>query len=308
MGPARFATALILMLLSCLAYPSKGQTDSLTLVVAIAEAEHIGKYPQALREATRVHQLAVVSSCSSCKVSSFILMGKVHWKDGRYGPSIGYFKKALEFVQSADSGSVKSTIFSYVALNFYYQGYYDSALYYFHKSLDILNNGKDKQKLPKVLNQIAVMYHRKGDYHKSVEYLFEMERVLGESGEDRDVVEVEYWGGMEGLFMDTVYFNEKITETLRQLSYRLAKKETNDLYLIYMNLGRAHDQLNHKLKAARFYKKACDLMEKQNLTPFWNDVGAGYRDANRKDSSFHFYYKYKSKFYSSVSSPLLGQV
>lgn len=295
----KFITGLNLVLLILFGYTASGQSDSLSLEKAIERVQSIVIYPEALNEGSKIHKLAVASSCQSCKVSSFIMMGKVCWVDGRYKSSIDYFKKALGYLPGIDSLTVKSSVYTYIALNFYYQGYYDSALYYHEKSLQVLKAGNNFKKMPRVLNHIALVYHRKGDYSKSLEYLFKMEKILEEF--DDHVAEVELWGGMDNLFIDTLYFRQKIADNLAELKARLLENKNKNLFLIYYNLGRAHSQVKENLTAARYWKQTAELMEKQNLIPYWNDVGASYREANMKDSCFFFHYRFKSKYYDKCT-------
>src|SRR5258708_37177718 len=135
------------------------QSDSLSLVKAIERVQSIGTFPEALNEAGKIHKLVEASTCKTCKISSFMMMGKINWTDGRYKSSIDYFKTALRYLSPSDSLSVKSTAFSYIALSFFYQGYYDSALYYYDRSLKVLNAGNHRKKMPRILNQMPVLYH-----------------------------------------------------------------------------------------------------------------------------------------------------
>src|SRR5436190_1445881 len=232
-----------------LAGPGMGQSDSISLCREIERVERMIEYPQALAEAGKVHQRIMTSGCQGCKVSSLIMMGKVYWVDGRYQPSIDHFRNALAELPTCDSLTNKSIVYTYIGLNFYYQGYYDSALCYHEKSLNVIKAGNNRKRMPRVLNHIALVYHRKGDYKTSLEYMFKMEEILEEFN-DR-ATEVELWGGMENVLIDTLYFRQKIADNQAVLQERIRKNETKDLFTIYYNLGRAHSQLKENLTAAR---------------------------------------------------------
>jgi tetratricopeptide (TPR) repeat protein len=272
-----------------------GQSDSVSLSREIERVGRMIEYPEALVEAGKVHQRIMTSGCQGCKVPSLIMMGKMYWVDGRYQSSIDYFRNALADLPGSDTLTIRSIVYTYIGLNFYYQGYYDSALYYHGKSLGVIKAGNNRRRMPRVLNHIALVYHRKGDYKKSLEYMFEMEKILEEFN-DR-ATEVELWGGMENVLIDTLYFRQKIADNQAVLRERTQKNETKDLFTIYHNLGRAHSQLKENLIAARNWKKAAELMENQGLLPYWNDVGTGYGEANRRDSCFFFHYRFKTKCY-----------
>jgi two-component system, sensor histidine kinase PdtaS len=265
-----------------------GQSDSLSLVQGVDEAEAMLEvdFPKAMKYCLELNKMAMSSTCQPCKARTLIMLGKAYWVNGQYSESVDFLKQGIKIAKRASDSTQWAKAANIIGNNFYYQAYYDSAIFYFQQSYSVYEDIGDKAGMANVLGDIFLMYNRKGDYAKSVEYLIKSDEISDEQTATR---EMGNFPGMAGLFPDSLYFREKISDNLRELNMQLKKNNPEAVYKIYLNLGVAYNQVKEYAVAARYYVKSYTIQEKLGLIPLWFYAGMNYREANMKDSCFYYH-------------------
>jgi tetratricopeptide (TPR) repeat protein len=300
-----FTKLLFILSILVLTMDVVGQADSLSLMQKIERVDALmdEDFPKAMASCLELNKLTASSPYTTCRQRSLFLLGKAYWINGEYNKSVDLLKQGVKFAQWVDDFNPLANAINMIGLNFYYQGYYDTAIFYFQQSYDIYRNLNDKAGMARVLGNISLMYHRKGDYQRTVEYLLKGEEVNDElRDEPRTVGD---FPGMENIFPDSLYFREEITDNLRALYVHLKNGDQEAANRNYINLGVAYNQLKEYIPAARHYVKACTLQKELGLRPYWNDVAVNYRDANMKDSCFHYHEKARQGFRGATQLSIL---
>lgn len=230
----------------------------------------------------------------ACNGKAEYVLGKVLWTNGDYRLASEYLIKAGEHCLAA--GESETAARSYLALGnvYYYQGYYDSAFRWFDASLGLFTSLGHKTGRIEVLHDLALMSHRKGDFASCIKYLFECERLKDESPEF--VHYVGDFSGVNGYFVDTLYYREEIADELKNLDRFRAENNPTGVYQSHINLGIADKELGNHLQAARHFSTGCGIMSRVGDFPFWDLAGIEYRESGMRDSAFYFHYRAKREF------------
>jgi two-component system, sensor histidine kinase PdtaS len=278
------------------ACPLFGQADTIALQKEImGMEERMGvDYPAEFKKMEALHQRVLASGCTGCKTSSHHILGKFFWSNGEYGAGLSHFKKAVSLATKyGDTKNLAETL-DLIGITFYFQAYYDSAAHYFHKALKVYEQVNDTQGMITVLHNISLMHHRRGNFNKTIEYLFKEEKLKDQL--PQSVHEIEALGAMGSLMIDSMYYGDEIKEELQALQTYQKQNDKRAMHRTYRNIGKAYRQLENYKMSARYFLKAAKAIEEAGYVPDWDLVGADYRQADMKDSSFYYHYVAKPYF------------
>jgi len=252
------------------------------------ENRHYADFPKTLAEVKQVYNEASVSGCTGCFGRASMVLGKFYWANGQYSKGLEFFRKAVAIARPIQDYDTWAKATDLIANTYYYQAYYDSAEYYFQKAFQIAEQVNDLEGMINILHNTSLMYHRKGDYKRTIEYIFKGEKIKDKLPQGEHYIEA--MGAMGSLMIDSLYYKEEIADELKNLKLFIANNDLPRQYNTYHNLGKAHRQLEDHQTAARYFIKACSVMQKQNMIPEWDLAATDYRSANMKDSCFYYHY------------------
>lgn len=277
----------------CSAVPLKLDSASLWAKIISLENRIWADFPQTFKEAELVLKEANFSESKRCKGRALMMVGKFYWANGQYNQGLDLFRQSISIAQSINDYDTWSKATDLIANTYYYQAYYDSAEFYFQKAYQLAEKVNDLEGMILILHNTSLMYHRKGDFKRTIEYIFKGEKIKDKLPQSEH--HIEAMGAMGSLMIDTLYYKEEIIDELKNLRHYTEKNDLPGLYNTYHNLGKAHRQLEEYQLAARYFVKACQVMQKQNLIPEWDLAATDYRDANMKDSCFYYHHLAKQE-------------
>ena len=286
------------LLSATIVFAQTQESDSISLRKSLLSMEDQMwvDYPAELVKAQELHQRAIHSSCLSCKANSYKLLGKFFWANGEYPLGMIQFRRAVAF--AVGDRETLAAIYDLMGNTFYYQAYYDSALYFFDRALKVYEADKNIQGMITVLHNTSLMYHRKGNFQKSIEYLFQEEQLKDQLPES--VHEIEAMGAMGSLMIDSIYYWEEIADENKELQTHRRAGNKRGMSRAYRNIGKAYRQLEKYQLAANNFVKSCLLMKELEFVPEWDLAATDYRDANMKDSCFHYHYLAKQNAHKTT--------
>jgi two-component system, sensor histidine kinase PdtaS len=280
----------------CLTGHGQTQLDSLTILNQIQELEDYMwvNCAEGTRKAKSLQEAAIQLGNNHCIAQASRLHGKFLWADGYYDMGLHCFRQAIYHSRLTNDLKTMASSLDLIGNTFYYQAYYDSAVSYFTKALNVYQSVNDLQGMITVHHNISLMYHRQGNFRKTIEHLFQEEALKDRLPNSQH--EIEAFGAMSGLMVDSLYYLEEIQDELKSLSRFLVEGEKKSIYRTYRNIGKAYEQLNQYVLAARWQIKSCQLMEELGLIPEWDVVALNYRYANMPDSCVYYHYKSRQYF------------
>lgn len=182
---------------------SDGRSSDLVLV--LSGLANVYLYQDELKEAEEYSQqsIALANSVGDSVKSlfgpiqygvavSWLNLGDLAKRDGRYGEAITYFQKALESFKTLSRTSPQymadaADSLAEIGRVYRVKGEHRAALRYLNQALEIAKTVSHKDKIASVLNSLGVLYIEQNDYPRASEYINQSLSIYRETGDPYEI-------------------------------------------------------------------------------------------------------------------------
>lgn len=177
------------------------------------------------------------------------------------------------------------------------------ALTYATNALETARLLKDEEKLADAYLQLGIIHRISGNLPQSENFL-EKAVLLGRKYESYPVILKE-----SGITLKQQNkFSKSLDRYIEALKIFEEKKMTDEVAMMYNNIGRLHFAMNDNEKAMEYYRKSMQLRKPENNPRSYgislHNIGAVMEKQNRKDSAL-IYYRKALLAYETQNDPIL---